>query len=549
MLKSLFQGNRAMPDVVPAPPVLGLEPYTGPWTIDQAAHLLRRSMYGPTYENMKWSADQGLQGTIDQLFAAQPMPAPPVNSHGASDGAVAPGETWINAPYQSTAALSYRSKSLFSWVIGLAWTEGVSIREKMTLFWHNHFPINSVLDPKFLYRYLNLLRQYATGNFLELTKRMTIDPAMLRFLDGHSNHKSAPNENYARELLELFTIGKGPQIGPGDYSNYTEQDVMEIARALTGWQDYGFTTSSGSSGDIGATFHPERHDTGDKVLSYHFNHVVISNMGQQEYAHVIDIIFQQQEVARYISRRLYQWFVYYEITDEVEVNVIEPMAQIIWDNNFEIEPALRALLSSQHFFDMQYAGVMIKNPLDFTLSILKTLQVDISQELDKKYDSWYSIYGYINLMQLSYFQIPEVAGWKAYYLEPLYFRNWISATTLPYRMSLAHNLVYTGVAPFSANGQWMRVDTLKLLDTLENPSDPNDVVAEITRLLLPRPLLSEQYDQLKDVLLNGLPDFEWTVEFNMYQADPGNSSLGNALGNKIRNLIGAVLSLPEFYLS
>ena len=323
----------------------GLLPYAGPWAFEQAAHLLRRATFGPTITNIKWAVGQGLGPTLEKLFEEGPLPDPPVNSHFENDPAVAIGETWVEAPYLNvnlSEQQDYRGRSLLSWNTGLMWNEGVSIREKLTLFWHNHFPLNAILDPKFQYRNNNTLRSYAWGNFRQLTKEITIDPAMLIYLNGNQNKAGNPNENYARELLELFTIGKGPQIGPGDYSNYTEQDVAEIARVLSGWRDFGFTLDS-SDGQFGSEFHPDKHDEGVKTLSYHFNNASISNMGDQEYAYLIDLIFQQDEVARFICRKLYRWFVFYTIDEDVEANIIEPMAQILIDNDYEIRYPLEAL--------------------------------------------------------------------------------------------------------------------------------------------------------------------------------------------------------------
>lgn len=528
-----------------------LGPYSGTWTYAQAAHLLRRGMFGPGYAQIRWAAEQGMAATIEKLFEELPMPAPPVNSSYADDPGVPIGETWINALYPNSnlgQEMGYRSRSLRSWTIGLVWTEGISIREKLTLFWQNHFPINSVLDSKFRYRYLSLLRSYAWGNFRELAKAVTIDPSMLIFLNGNQSRKGAPNENYARELLELFTIGKGPSAGPGDYTHFTEHDIMEIARALTGWKDFGFTTRS-VDGTIGSAFISSRHDTGLKTLSHRFNFATIDNLGDQEYIRVIDIIFRQAEVARHICRKLYQWFIYYEIDEYVEAEVIEPMAQILIENDFEIKPALRALLSSEHFFDPGFYGVMIKNPLDFVMSILKPLGIKYSEPLDQKYNSWYVYTGYLKLMQMKFFDVPDVAGWKAYYLAPLYYRNWINASTLPVRMELIEKISTSGVFPFAGKGNIMSIDALDFVAAIDNPHNPDSVVEEFAEILLPKPLTDAQKNILKGILLPGLPDFEWTVEYSQYEKDPDNSNHANAIATRLKMLLNAMLNMPEFQLN
>lgn len=537
--------------IAPSTTVLtGLTPYAGPWTFDEAAHLLRRATFGPTRERIKWSVAQGLEATIDKLFEELPLPAPPVNAFYTNDPAVGVGEPWINAPYTDvTPQASYRFRSLTSWTIGLMWEEGIHIREKLTLFWHNHFPVNAVEDPKFLYRYIDTMRSHAWGNFRELTKAITIDPAMLRFLNGNQNKKEAPNENYARELLELFTVGKGPQAGPGDYTNYNEQDVQQIARILSGWRDFGLTVESGTTGDFGSYFTPDRHDDGIKTLSFHFNNEVVTNMGDQEYKHLIDIIFQQDEVARFISRKLYRWFIFHEITPEAETEVIQPMAQILIDNDYEIKPALMALLSSEHFYDIQFRGLIVKNPIDHLLSIANTFEIDISTPLDQRYDSWYRFWGFAQIMQMGYFEVPEVAGWQAYYREPLYYRNWLNSATLPRRMSYSEGLANNGFFPFQANGDLMRVDVLKFLASLDSPDDPNAIVDQCVQLLFPKPLSAERKEALKAILLPGLPDFEWTVEYLDYIANPGNPQFYNPIDAKLRALIKAMVTMPDFFLS
>ena len=201
------------------------------------------------------------------MLKDKPLPDPPINTSYPEDPFVNLMDTWINAPYSSSPGdeLGHRDRSLSSWILKVVVDEGISVREKMTLFWHNHFPISSIEDPKFTYRYSNTLRTFALGNFRELTKAITVDPAMLIYLNGKQNTQERPNENYARELLELFTIGKGPLIAPGDYSNYTEQDVKELARILTGFKNYGFAEES-TDGTFGSRFEMHHHDTGTKQL-------------------------------------------------------------------------------------------------------------------------------------------------------------------------------------------------------------------------------------------------------------------------------------------
>ncbi|MCB9080690.1 MAG: DUF1800 domain-containing protein [Lewinellaceae bacterium] len=522
-----------------------LQPYQGPWTAELAGHLLRRTTFGPRPEQIQTAVTDGLEKTLQHLFADSPLPNPPLNFNYADDPNVPIGETWIEAPFANVqAGLNYRNQSLRAWTLENILEERTSIREKLTLFWHNHFAVNNIRDPKFLYRYITLLRSNAWGNFRELVKAITIDPTMLRFLNGNQNTRQAPNENYARELLELFSIGKGPQVGSGDYTNYTEQDVKEIARALTGWIDSGYLRTN--TGEIGSAYRLARHDLGTKQLSHRFGNVVINNEGDQEYKKVVDIIFQQDEVARFICRKLYRYFVYYKISEEVEAGIIEPMAAILRQNDYEIRPALEALLQSEHFFDMLNIGPMIKNPLDFTLGLLKQSNFVVPTILARRYGSLFGVFRLLIPQQMEYFFPPDVAGWKAYYQEPGFYRIWINATTLNTRMAFTNTFAGNGYALSNVRVQ---INVLELISTLANPLDPNALIRDLGTLYLPQGLTDEQVVFLKEVLIPGLPDFEWTIEYSDYLANPANNNLRAAVETKLRSLFQALLSMPEFYLS
>lgn len=530
-----------------------LEPYTGEWTYEQAAHLLRRAMFAPTHAQIKAAVEKGLDATLDELFQDLPLPEPPVNSYFEEDPWVPVGETWIDAPYfediedeEEIDLREYRDYSLRAWTFGLILTEGVSIREKMTLFWHNHFAIHEIDDPKYLYRHIQLLRSYAWGNFRDLVKAITIDPAMLRMLNGNQNIKGSPNENYARELLELHTVGKGDQVGPGDYTTFTEQDVAEIARALTGWRDRGYDTSDPEQ-VIEAFFDAERHDTSSKQLSPRFNDAIINDGGEEEYKQVIDIVFQHPEAARYICTKLYRWFIYYKIDDSILQSVIEPLAQLLISNDFDIKPVLQTFLKSDHFYHIRSVGPLIKNPIDHVITGIKTFGVvEYPEDLKSRYEIWYRVFDQSPRMQMEYFMPPEVSGWKEYYQAPAYYRLWINASTLPMRMNFTNTLMVEGLA-----GDDVRLE-LKVLDfikTIDDPYDPNKVVEDFAKILCPKALTANQLKLLKEILLPGLPDHVWGVEYTNYEADPTDTEQAMLIEEKLRQLLRVMLSLPEFFLS
>jgi uncharacterized protein (DUF1800 family) len=183
--------------------------------------------------------------------------------------------------------------------------EQLCIAEKMAFFWQNHFGVTASAEARAMYHFLDLLRQNSLGNFKQLIKDVTVHPAMLLFLNGATNNVFSPNENYSRELLELFSIGKGNQIAAGDYSTYTEVDVASGAKILTGFTVSGIRSSTATQAT--ASFNPILHDNSSKTLSYHFNSQVVAGAGATEYANYIDVIFAQPQVAKYICAKIYRY--------------------------------------------------------------------------------------------------------------------------------------------------------------------------------------------------------------------------------------------------
>ena len=524
----------------------GLTPYTGTWDFEKAAHLLRRTIYGVTYQQIKTAVVEGMDSTVDQLLSPGILPPPPLNFNFQDDPNVPIGESWIDAPYSSIENfMQYRNESMVAWTMELLVNEGVSIREKMVLFWHNHFVTANIEDARYIYRYSNLLRTYAIGDFKELTKQITIDPSMLRYLNGNQNIKEAPNENYARELLELFTVGKGPLAGPGDYTSFTEQDVIAMSKVLTGWRDLGYLDVTGSI-PIQAFFVENKHDTSDKQLSARFNNTVISNTGENEYADLIDVIFESEATAKNICRKLYRWFIFYDISDDIEQTVITPMAQCLIDNDYNIKTVLEVLLKSEHFYDTLNIGCMIKNPIDFSISAFKQFEIVQPTALAEKYTLWLQIYNVTTLQQMQYYNAPSVAGWKAYYQEPSYAHIWINSVTLPYRLLITDVLSFVG---FEVGTTQIVIDVFDFVSKLDDPTNPNAVVAEFAKILFPQALADNQLAFLKNVLIPGLPDFEWTAEYGAYLANPSDEMLANAVNIKLRLLLRTMLSMPEFHLS
>ena len=205
----------------------------------------------------------------------------------------------------------------------------------------------------FLYEYVNCLQRNALGNFRTFVSEIGLTSAMLRYLDGAFNNRNRPNENYARELYELFTLGEG--------NGYTEEDIIETSRALTGY------VNRGEVGCTKITFNPEQFDTDPKTI--------LGQTGNWGYDDVIDILFTQRanEIAYFICLKLYEYFVHPDSSDDAgnAQVIINGLAATFVANNFEIAPVLRQLFKSEHFFDETAIGVIIKSPFDLYFHLIK----------------------------------------------------------------------------------------------------------------------------------------------------------------------------------
>jgi len=420
----------------------------------------------------------------------------------------------------------------------------ISIREKLTLFWHNHFVAENT-NPHREYFYISILRNNALGNFKELTKQITTDPNMLIYLSGSQNSNTAPNENYSRELLELFSIGKGAAVGNGDYTNYTEDDVVQMAKALTGWKVKGLNNPD----TLTSFFSNNKHTTGDKNLSHRFNNAIISENGENEYKDLIDKIFEQEECSKFIMRKLYRWFVNGEISEDIETHIIEPLAENIRNNNYEIEPALKILLASEHFFENTFC--MIKSPIDLILSATKSLLLSApTSSINEEYEFALILYLATSDIGQSIFHHPDVAGWKAYYQKPLYYKTWVNNYLLPKRLEYCKVLVTGGILLIDEKSYIVPplVPVLLIVSSITTAEDPIILIRSLTNQLFNYEISQNQIDSLKDILIPGLPDFEWTIEYLDYLEDPSDNDLRTSIENKLRNLIGTMVQMSEFQI-
>ena len=534
----------------------GIDPVKGKLTTPQLIHLLKRSMFGASQQDLEYFRSKKIKKIIEELvYKQETEPQPPINNYNDPDTKKAEenyfideeipaGQTWVNSLTYNGKNNARRKNSFKSWWYGLMINQDKSLREKMVLFWHNHFATEAatVDNALYLYKHNTVLRRNALGNFRTLVKEVTVDPAMLKYLNGFASTKKAPDENYGRELQELFTIGKGPD------SHYTENDVKAAARVLTGYKLDNKTFT--------ASFDPARHDDGDKQFSAFYNNTVIKGKkgpeGQQETDELLDMLFAQPEVAKFICRKLYRFFVYHNIDAATEKNLIEPLAALFRKKNYEIRPVLEALFSSKHFFDAANYGAMIKSPVDFTVGLCREYAVSFpdASKFAEQYGIWEQLRGQAAAMQQNIGDPPNVAGWQAYYQDPQYDKLWISSDSLPRRNQFSDRMIGSG---FSRGDSKATIDVVAFTKALPEPGSPDKLIADAIYRLYNMDLAAADKAFIKSsILLSGLTgmqsDHYWTDSWNTYLKNPADKKNTDQVMKKLKALYKYLMNRPEYQL-
>ncbi|MET0463099.1 MAG: DUF1800 domain-containing protein [Chitinophagaceae bacterium] len=534
----------------------GLEPLKGKLSNDQLTHLLKRTTFGASPADIAHFKGKKLKKVVHELiYTEEKDPAPPVNNYNDPDSKkedenyffdeeIPAGQTWVNSITFNGKNGGRRKNSLKNWWVGLMLDQQPTLREKMVLFWHNHFATQSTIvdNARYLYQHNVMLRRYALGNFKVMVKEVTIDPAMLKYLNGSVNTKKAPDENYGRELQELFTIGKGPA------SRYTENDVKAAARILTGYRfdNKTYTTK----------FEANLHDEGDKQFSAFYNNTIIKGKkgpaGAEETDDLLNMIFAQQEVSRFICRKLYRFFVYHSIDAATEKNVIEPLAAIFRKNDYEIKPVLEALLSSKHFFDPANFNAVIKSPLDFTIGLCREYRISFPETKNfvEQYGVWEHVRNQASAMQQNIGDPPNVAGWQAYYQDPQFDKLWISSDSLPRRNQYSDRMINNG---FAKNESKILIDTIAFTKTLPTPADPEKLISDAIKRLYNMDLADTEKTFIKsNILLSGLTGMQsnhyWTDIWNAYLAKPDDKKNIDQVTKRLKSLYKYLMNRPEYQL-
>ena len=460
-----------------------LAQYTAPLDQLRASHLYRRLGFSASVSTIKQATGQNagnlVDSLIDQAINMAPIAAPT-------------WANWTNANYpqddDSRRQLQNQQKSEFQ----LSYANSLlnnTLRDRLSFFWSNHFvtELDIYNCNAYLYEYIDCLQRNSLGNFKTFVSEIGLTNAMLYYLDGVFNNGNNPNENYARELYELFTLGEG--------NGYTEEDIIETARALSGYVE---------RGEVGCTpvaFDASKHDAGSKII--------LGQTGAWGYDDVIDILFAQRptEIAEFICRKLYEFFVHPDSKDEANnaQTIIDGMAATFVSNNFEIAPVLRQLFKSQHFFDDEAIGVIIKSPIDFYFNTLKETSFAYTDTNVSE------MVNYAGMLSQEIFDPIDVAGWQR-------DRSWINTNFMIGRWLSIESILENF---YTADNEQFRTLGLDISGNAGlTSSNPDTVARLIIDFILPKGLLDQtEYDKafaifrsdVEDVYYEGGNQESWTL--------------------------------------
>ena len=375
-------------------------------------------------------------------------------------------------------------------------------RERLTLFWSNHFVVEykDVNQPAYLYQYYALIQSHALGNFKTFVSEMGLVPAMLRYLNGFENKKNSPNENYARELYELFTLGEG--------NGYIQEDITETARALTGYNR--FKTYLGV-----IEFNENSFDKGSKTI--------FGRSGNWGYNDVIDILFEEKKdlIANFICNKIYRYFV----SPQLNSSVVSAMAETFKQNEFELKPVLKQLFKSEHFFDSVNSNVIIKSPIDLMLGLHHSLSFEYKDNVDLELN----FRNKCREMGQEVFSPVDVAGWQGNH-------DWINSETLPKRWEFADYLL---IKYWQKNKNQFKTFIQSLVG-----SDQTDLRVIVTQL---KDFMFCPYEIKEEEMTDAINTFMGEVPESYFE--DGTWSLNsNSVPKQVYDLMRFFITLPEFQL-
>jgi uncharacterized protein (DUF1800 family) len=506
----------------------GLEPWTpsgdDAWNYAKAAHLLRRCMSGPTDTEIRKALADGLDATVTNLLKPFTPALTLIDDWAGQEPQVRPTATDAATLQAFQMELNRKGGQLHKWWLLVMNNSPVSIQERMTLFWHNHFTseLQVVNFAEWMYGQNQLLRSSALGNFKQLVKDITKDMAMLVYLDGAKNskrgNKSNINENYARELQELFTMGVVDWNGN---PNYTQTDVSEAARALSGYTAMPSAKGTNYLG-LNSQFLQILWDSGQKTF--------LGKTGAWKADDVVDIIFSERgdQVAKFICGKIYRAFVY----DVIDPVVVAAMAETFKSSNWEIKPVMAQLLRSAHFFDNTNIGALEKSPVEYVIDLTRGLALgsvpDFQTGTARGSDD---LRNRITTYGMTLFDPPNVKGWPG-------GRTWISTSTLPARQKFGLDIMDQAIKAPGRNGAVIYTfDPVAFAKLFSDPGDIHKLAEEMGAFLLNTPPSDMEAQQLFSALLDGGVDYEWKID------DPQQRP-----AERIRKFMKAAFQLAKYQL-
>ncbi|MGH7494622.1 MAG: DUF1800 domain-containing protein [bacterium] len=463
------------------------------WGAAEIRHLFGRASFGLSVADAHALLALPKESVLDHLLQDAPLPEPP--------------GLWVAEPFDRTAFSQLtpeeqqawqrqnrqRLNEVRGWWIALMLTPLYNLRERMTYFWHNHFTsdIRTVQLAQFVYLQNATWRRHALGNFAEFLKAMYKDPAMLIYLNGDRNVARQPNENFARELLELFTMGVG---------NYSENDVQEAARAFTGWQV--------DQLHLAPVFNPRRHDAGRKTF--------LGRAGNFAGDDIIDIILAQPVTAEFICRKLCAAF----LNREVENDFVQQLAQVFRSNHYELKPVLRELFSSDLFYGDQAVGALIKSPIEMAVGnarMFARTQLNLRDLLTACAE-----------LNQDVLNPPSVAGWPGQ-------RDWISPTTFVSRNAFSESFITGGRFDDPGGGRGLAPLEIMKFARSFGPTQARELAHAMADHLLAVPLAGETFEALLAVLVGTADPEDWSLDY------PGAEQ-------QVKDFLVALVRQPEFHL-
>ena len=518
-----------------------------------AAHLLRRSTFFITPGRILEFADKTPDQAVSELLTSAPYfePKGPVSSS---------GDFWLTTGNSNSDNGGVRKSSVFLWHLNEV-LKDPSIRHRMALFLKSIWVANDTSSDWQIFDHERLTQLYALGNIKTFAYKMTLDHQMLRFLNNNQNKKGQPNENYAREFLELFTILKGPQIAPGNHTNYTEDDIVEAARVLTGFTTDGFSNKDLDTGLATGKALFNTHDIGNKQFSNAFQNKIILGATSEadmyrELQDFVDMVFDQKETARAYTRRLYIFFVHDIITDEIEKDIIEPLADQLYNGGYEVKPVLETLLRSKHFFDEDDSdnmdniiGGKIKSPLDLLFQSVNLFHADHMPATFESSSATLALeerFFKRNLTEIGFPQYPEsVEGHPGFFKAPDFSKFWMNTTYFIHRNTMERT-VRTGQVINGNLGNTLpfKIDNLTQYfnDHYTNQEYAEIFLKQVLETMLPEIPTGTRYDYFLNKLLGGLSPINWMFEWQNYKATGDESSVSIVL----LDLYLAIFKSPEF---